>query len=77
MTSNQLTLIHQNSTGVALNKKLSASCDSSVIEEDVTEVSKTVPAQSVASEFEAYLSSFDENHAFSDADSAYCKLITS
>ena len=75
--STQLAPIQQSTTGVALNEELSAACDSSVIEEDVIEVSEIVPAQSVPSDFKAYLISLDENHAFSDADSAYSELVTS
>ena len=72
MTSNHPAAIQQSITGIALNEELSAACDSSVIE-----VSETVPAQSASSEFEAYLSSLNENHAFSYADVDYSGLITS
>ena len=78
MTINQWTSIQQSTTDAALNEELSAACDSSInIEQDVIEVSETVSAQSAQSEFKAYLNSLDENHAFSDADSAYSKLIAS
>ena len=72
MTSNQLAPIQQSTTGVALNEELSAACDSYIVE-----VSETVPAQNASSEFEAYFSFLDENHAFLNADSAYSELITS
>ena len=55
----------QSTTDVGLNEELFASCDSSVIEEDVIEVSEPVPAQSAPSETETYLSSH-ETQAFSD-----------
>ena len=45
MTSNQLAPIQQSTTCVALNEELSAVCNSSIIEEDVTEVSETAPVQ--------------------------------
>ena len=77
MTSNQLNPIQQSITGVALNDEFSAACNSSITEKDIVEVCETVPAQIAPSEFKAYLSSSDENHAFSDADSAYSELIAS
>ena len=77
MTSNQLAPIHESTTCIVFNKELSMASDSSIIKEDVIEVSEIVPAQSAPSDFKAYLSSLDENHAFSDPDSAYSELITS
>ena len=59
-----------------MTAELFAAYDSSDIE-DVVEVSETVPAESAPSEIEAFLSSIDENHAFSDANPAYSELITS